>query len=533
VRRRRIPCILALLALVACTRAGAGHHENVLRIADLADPDRFNPLLSTMDLTEHLSALVYSTLVIANDRGQLIGDLATEVPSLANGGISKDGKTVRYRLRGGVRWHDGEKFTSRDVAFTWRIVMNPANNVFHREGYEDVASIDTPDDLTVVVHLKHRSPPFVTRFFTALQEGEKVVLPEHLLRDQKTINESPFNASPIGTGPFKFVRWDRGRGIEFVANDDYFRGRPKIDRIKFSVVPDENTMLNQARAGEIDLPQLTSNMYPAYKKIPGIVTELWPTNGVSVLALNDAHPGLRHVEVRQAIVRAIDFGSLLEKITHGVGTVAHDIIPPQAIGYVNNPAYPHDVAAARKLLEDAGWKAGADGVRVKDGERLEFVYYTVTGGATGNAIAVQVQAWLRQIGIAVNLKSSPYNQIFSYEGPIQNGTYDFAAFSYTMPWDPDNHMYLGCDQFPHRGENVYRFCDPSVDAGELRGLTTDDPRARAAIYAPVERRVHEMVPYIPLYLARRAVAHVPALKNYRPAPSIQAWWNPWEWEVAQ
>jgi peptide/nickel transport system substrate-binding protein len=200
---------------------------------------------------------------------------------------------------------------------------------------------------------------------------------------------------------------------------------------------------------------------------------------------------------------------------------------------VANPPYPYDPAGARRLLEAHGWRIGANGIREENGERLDFVYYTVAGAATGNAIAVQVQAWLRKIGIGVTLKPSPYNQIFSYDGPVEAGTYDFAAYSYTLPWDPDNLIYLGCDKFPHAGQNDFRYCDAAVDAGERRGLLVDDPRRRAAIYAPVERRIRETVPFIPIYAARRVVAHVDRLEHYTIAPSIAQWWNAWEWEFAR
>ena len=530
----RTAAVLALVlgGLTGCSRGNVPSHPDVLRIADISEPDKFNPLLSSMDLTEHLSALVFSTLVIADDRGRLIGDLATEVPTLSNDGISRDGKTIVYHLRHGVTWQDGAPFTSRDVAFTWRLVMNPRNNVFHREGYDEVASIDTPDPFTVVVHLERRFPPFVTLFFTDLQEGAKVVLPEHLLRGEKTINESPFNAAPVGTGPFKFVRWDRGRGIELVAYDKYFRGRPKIARIDFKVIPDDNTMLAEVRAGDVDVPAVGSNTFPLYKSIPGISTSLAPWNAEAILALNDSQPGLREVEVRQAIAESIDYRAVIEKIAHGVATIAHDIVPPNAIGYVDNPAYPYDPQAARRLLESHGWKPGPDGVRTNGRERLEFVLYTVTGSSAGNAFAVQLQSWLRAVGVKLDIKFSPYDEIFSYDGPVQTGKYDMAIYSYTLPWDPDNLEYLGCDKFPPRGENVTRFCDEQIDAGERRGLETDDPRKRAAIYAPVERRIHELVPDIPLYLGRRSVVRVDSLRNYRPAPTISEWWNAWQWSFS-
>jgi peptide/nickel transport system substrate-binding protein len=162
--RRTYRLLTAIAALAGCTHvagapAGARHAwtvPHVLRLADVADPDSLDPLLSTMDLSYDLSSLVFSYLVIARRDGSAAGDLATTVPSLANGGVSPDGRTYTYHLRKGVRWHDGFPLTSRDVAFSWQAIMNPRNNVLHREGYEEVRSIDTPDLGTVVVHLRQR-----------------------------------------------------------------------------------------------------------------------------------------------------------------------------------------------------------------------------------------------------------------------------------------------------------------------------------------------------------------------------------------
>ena len=532
-------CCLTLV-LTACTRVGgagpsARHpwtQAHVLRLADVADPDRFNPLLSTMDLVEALSSLVLSYLIIADGEGRLVGDLATEVPTLANGGISKDGRTYVYHLRKGVIWHDGAPFGARDVAFTWRAVMNSRNNVFHREGYEEAARIDTPDDYTVVVHLKRRYPPFVTQFFTPLQEGAKGILPEHLLAKLPDINQAPYNAAPIGTGPFKFVRWDRSRGIELAANERYYRGRPKIDKIDFRVLPNDNTILEAMQAHEIDLVvSVATTLYERYTHLDGVVAQLYPWNAENVFMINNRHPGLRHVEVRQAIATAIDYDALIRKVTHGVGATAHDIIPQTAIGYTPNPPYRYDPKAAIALLERNGWIAGPDGIRSKGGERLSFTMDIGSASANAQNIAIVVQANLRTVGIDVIIKGYPYNVIFSHEGPIETMTYDFADYSYTLPFDPNNLIYLGCNERPPAGENVTGYCDPSVDAGEEAGLRTDDPKARATIYHGVERRVHETIPYIPLYVIRRPTARSVDLKNFSAAPSIAPWWNAWQWEI--
>ncbi len=532
--------VLILPLVAACTHVDpaqpGGRHPwttpNVLRIADISDPEGFNPLLSTMDLVEDLSSLIFSYLIVSDGNGKLIGDLATAVPSLANGGISADGKTYTYHLRSGVQWHDGVPLTSRDVAFTWRAVMRPANNVFHREGYEDVARIDTPDPQTLVVHLKRRFPPFITEFFTPLQEGAKVILPEHLLAKLPNINHAAFNAAPVGSGPFKFESWDRGRRIELVRNDGYFKGKPPIERIDYHIIPSDATILNEVREHNVDLVvSVPSSLFRDFRAIAGVKAKLYPWNGMTVLIVNNGKPGLRHVEVRNAIARAIDYNGLIAKVSHGLGIPAHDIVPPFAIGYTNNVPYHYDPAAARALLDRAGWKIGADGIRYKGAERLDFVVTYSVGAASATSIAVQLQRELHDVGIGLALKTSPYNVIFSYAGPIQSRSYDLAMYSYTMPWDPDNSTYLDCDQFAPRGENVYAYCDPIVDTGEHDGLSTDDPIKRAAFYHPLERYIHASVPYIPLYVLRRPTATNDDLKQYDPAPGIASWWNAWQWSI--
>jgi peptide/nickel transport system substrate-binding protein len=537
---RRLTAIALALTFGACTRVSTAlpsqrhpwTRPGVLRIADISEPDTFDALLSTMDLVEDLSSLVMSYLVIADGQGRLIGDLATAVPTLANGGISRDGKTYVYHLRRGVRWHDGAPFTSQDVKFTWSAVMNPRNNVFHREGYDEVASIETPDALTAVVHLKERYPPFVTKFFTTLQEGSKPILPAHLLAGLPTINQAAFNAAPVGTGPFRFVRWERGRGIDLAANDAYFKGRPKLRAVHFVVIPADTTILDSLKTHEIDLAVgLPAALYQRYTTLDGVRAALYPWDGETILSVNNGKPGLRRLDVRRALSMAIDYQALIAKVTHGVATPAHDILPEAALGYTNNPPYRYDPGAANSLLDRAGWRRGPDGVRAKNGERLDFTLAFSSGSASARDIAIQLQQWLHDAGMNLALKSSPYNVIFTHDGPIESRRYDLAIYTYTLPYDPDNLIYLGCDQFSPKGENTTAYCDPVVDAGERAGLQTDDPARRAAIYTRVEKRIHEMVPYIPLYVLRRPVAYNVDLKNYDAAPGIAPWWNVWQWEI--
>ncbi|MHB1798490.1 MAG: ABC transporter substrate-binding protein [Vulcanimicrobiaceae bacterium] len=534
--------LLGVALLAGCTRIATenavrgGRHAwtvpHVLRFADVADPDRLNPYLSEMDITYDLSSMIFSYLVVANDRGRLVGDLATEVPTLADGGISPDGKTYVYHLRRGVKWQDGAPFTSRDVKFSWEAVVNPRNDTLYREGYDRVASIDTPDAYTVVVHLKRRYPPFVSLFFTPLQEGGKPILPAHILAKYRSIDRVPFDSAPIGTGPFKFVKWERGREIVLARNDDYFKGRPRLAKIVFYVIPNDETMLDEMRLHQIDLitaPQAA--LYEQYESIPGAVVETVPWNAQNVLVMNERHAGLGDLTVRMALAMSIDYRALARKLTHGVGEATGAVEPPTAIGYLDLPPYRYDPAAANRMLDAAGWRRGPGGVRVKNGVRLDYDIAVIAGSSNIRLAALQLQQYFAAIGVRLHLKTYPYNTIFSYDGPIFTGRYDFADYSTTLSWDPNNLVYLGCDRWYPRGQNVYGYCNRELDALERAGLATDAPRARAAIYRRAERLIHATVPYIPLYQLRRLVVRSVDLRHFKTNPTSTPWYNIWQWDI--
>jgi len=505
---------------------------HVLRLADISDPDNLNEYLSTMDLAYFLSSLMYSYMVVANDRGQLEGDLATQVPTLRNGGISADGKTYVYHLRRGVRWQDGVPLTSGDVKFSWHAVVNPDNNTLHREGYTEISSIDTPDRYTAVVHLKRRYPPFVSKFFTPLQEGGKPILPEHLLGRSKSINQVPFNAAPVGSGPFRFVKWDRSREIVFERNPLYYRGVPKLQRVEFYVIPNDQTILNEVRLHHIDLvasPAVTQ--YEQYRGLSDVTTHLYPWNSQVLLIINNSKPGLNDVRVRRAITWAINYDALIAKLTHGTAQPAYDFIPPTALGYTKGPPYSYDPARANAMLDAAGYRRGADGVRARAGVRLEFTLDSISGSASLRMTAVQLQQYFAAAGIRMNIKEYAYNDIFTPEGPIYSNKYDFAIYGVTLTWDPDMSFYIGCDFFYPRGENVYRYCNKEVDGYERAGLATDDPAKRAEAYHSAERLLWSTVPYVPIYERRRISIHSPDPRNLKINPSSTPWYNIWQWDI--
>ena len=502
-----------------------------MRLVDVAEPNSLNPLLSTMDISYDLSSLVFSYLVVAQRNGSLTGDLATAVPTLANGGISSDGRTYAYHLRNGVRWHDNVPLTSRDVAFSWRAIMSSHNNVLHREGYEEVRSIETPDASTVVVHLRRRYPPFVSQFFTSLQEGAKPIVPAHLLAGLASINTAPFNAAPVGSGPFRFVRWDRGTRLILARNEHYFKGRPKLDRIELTILPDQNTLLEVMQTHALDMPVGTSALvWNRLRRTSGMATRLDPWNAQMLLALDDARPALREIAVRRAIASAVDYHGIIDKLTYSSAEIASDVVAPSSLGFAGNAPYRYDPVRARALLQAAGWRVGPDGKRRKNGAPLELVLVIPSKGS-GPLYAVQLQRMLDDVGFDVTIKTFPAEGIYSFDGPIVTARYDLALFANTLPFDPDRTSTVTCDEFAPKGENEFRFCDPKIDALERAGLGTDDPEKRAAIYRRAGRLIHDDVPYIPLYAQRRPAAMNDDLRGYDPSPAAAPWWNAWTWDI--
>ena len=294
----------------------------------------------------------------------MVPELATVVPSLENGGISRDNRTITYHLRKGVSWQDGVPFSADDVIFTWHAVMNKRNNVPSTVGYDLIDSIERKDPWTIVVHLRRPYAPFISTFFGP-SGNPYVVLPVHLLGKFGDLNHVQFNSKPVGTGPFVMERWQRGSKIVFRANPHYWRGAPKLREIWYTPIPDENTIVTLLKSHEADLEYNgAAANYPQYAGIAGARTQLTTFTQYGQLALNVRSPVLADVRVRRALWLAIDIKRFIADVSHGVNVPGYTDQPSFSWAYNPNTVhYDYDQAKARALLDAAGWKPGPDGVR--------------------------------------------------------------------------------------------------------------------------------------------------------------------------
>lgn len=506
-----------------------------LRVAVQSDLKNLNPLLNSNTTDVFVERLMFEPLLTADPQGNPLPMLAVQVPTQQNRGISRDGLTITYHLRKGAKWTDGVPVTSGDVKWSWQAIMNPNNNVVSRHGYDGVASIDTPNPTTVVVHLKKPFSPFVNTFF-AESDQPYMVAPAHVLSQYPNINQIPFNNAPtVSDGPFKFVEWAHGDHISVARNDGFFLGRPRLDRVQVRIVPDESTSVNLLRTHAIDyMFQASIENYPSLRSLPDTRIAWVNVNGYYYTQLNLARPYLSDPQVRLAIAYAIDKNELIRTLTYGTQTLATADIPNWMWAY--NPSlhsYPHDPLKARELLRSSGWSPGPDGVMQKDGHELDLVMVTNNSNATRRREATEIQAMLRNIGINAEIKYYPGDVLFAPAGMggiLQLGKFDISVSGWYAGIDPDDSTQFTCENFPPGGYNYSRYCNKEMQAAQNIALTEYDRPARTAAYYKIQQLLLQDNPAIITFWLRQMSPISIDFRGFDPNPVVESW-NAWQWSI--
>ncbi len=515
----------------------------VLRFSEYADPKNLNPMLNSGSPTLDLSMFIYSWTIRYDDKGRPIPDALREIPTVANGDVSKDGLTLKYKLRTNMKWQDGPPVTCNDLKFTWQVVMNTHNNVVTTDGYKDIGSIDCSNPYVAVIHMKKLYAPFLQQLWSV--NGNAPILPEHLLAkyndDKGSFNTAPYNALPVGSGPFKVVAWNRGQDVRMVANPDFYLGAPKLKEVIYKILPDENTVVTQLQTHEIDMLALGSSLkWPEYAALGAN-----PANGLRAIRVdafawshadfNLRHPVVDDVQVRRALAYATNKTEIIRDVAHGSAIPADtDQQPHYSWAYTNDIVhYPYDPAKAKALLDADGWKPGPDGVRVKDGRRLEFRISTQTESNLGKENEELLQREWRDVGAQADVKNYPTSEFFdnSSNGVLQGGHYDVALFGWLGAADPDDSaIYSGDNLAPH-GQNAMFWDNPIATRAVTDALETIDQASRRRDYIIEQQQLALDVPTIILYFNRIPYVYNTDLKGFAPSPVISAFWDPWNYSI--
>ena len=352
----------------------------------------------------------------------------------------------------------------------------------------------------------------------------------------------PFNSQPVGTGPFVVDRWQRGNKIVFHApirttGADRRNFRANLPTRRF---PNENTDRHATCSRiEADLEYYGSaeKLRRSFVRIlQGTnVTILTPFTQYGQIALNTRSAALADVRVRRALWYALDTRRLIRDVSRGVNVAGYTDQPDFSWAY--NPHVTHytfDPSRARLLLDAAGWKAGADGIRSRGNARLSLVFAYPSGQAAGSAVGVLTQRAFRDVGVDVQLKTYVTSLFFATYGAggiLQSGKFDLAFFAWINGTDPDDSVNWMCDQFPPAGQNIYHFCDPKLDRQERIALSSNERSTRKRAYDEIQRILSDGVPAIITWYNRRISVYNTDLGDYRPAHAVSSFWNCYKWQI--
>ncbi|TQI73133.1 peptide/nickel transport system substrate-binding protein [Bosea sp. AK1] len=530
------------------TKAGGG---GPLKMLLWQAPTLLNPHFASGTKDQIASRVFYEPLAGWDKEGNLIPQLAAEVPSKANGGLSEDGTTVTWKLKKDVKWHDGKPFTAEDVVFTWEYAADPATAAYTTGAYKDI-KVEKVDDFTVKVIFAKPTPFWADPFVGVAG----MIIPKHHFGDYKGAKsrEAPANLKPVGTGPYKFAEFKPGDILSGTRNESYHvANRPHFDTFEIKGGGDA---VSAARAvlqtGEYDYAWDTLVEDEVLKRMEmggrGKISAA-PAGDIEFVTLNTTdpwtevdgerssaktkHPTLSDPAVRQAINLLIDRDSI-QKFIYGRAGAA-------TASFVNEPKqfkseklkYEFSIEKANKILDEAGWKKGSDGIREKDGKKLKYVFQTSINAPRQKVQAIIKQACQRA-GIDIELKSVTASVFFSSD--VANpDTYtklytDIEMYTTTQP-QPDPERFL--NQFTSwevaskenkwLGRNVSRYTDPAADEAYKAAQKELDPAKRAALLIKVNEIFCEANVILPILSRKKVVAASNTLSHDHSGWDVDTW----------
>jgi peptide/nickel transport system substrate-binding protein len=459
-----------------------------------SSPANLDPRVGTDGQSERIYELIFDALLIRDEHLNV-------QPGLAERWDVRDPLTYVFHLHSGVKFHSGQPLTSRDVKWTFDSLLKGKVRSPKGSTYRFVDHIDAPDDATVVFHLKE---PFATLLWN-LSEGAIGIVPYG--------SGDEISRKPVGSGPFRFVSAEPDKDVILERNPDYWGPQPKVERVRFAVVPDATTRALELRKGSADIVvnALTPDVVLTLEREPKLDVLRRPGTIVQYMRFNLRDEILKDVRVRRALAYAIDRRPILEYLWRGFAQPAESILPVQSWAYTSEvEKYGYDPARARQILDEAGY-APVQGVR------FHLTMKTSTEDSTRLMVAV-LQQQLRDVGIALDIRTFEFATFYS---DVTKGAFQL----YSLRWiganeDPDIFEYaFDSAKFPPQGANRGYFSDPRVDALIARGRSELDPTKRKDIYQQIQRILAEELPSLNLWYPDNVLVHTKRVTNLSLNPS--------------
>lgn len=466
--KKAISMVLALtmtVLLAACgdkNTAEVKTEEGTTLVYGSGDYTRINP---AMDEHGEINVLLFNGLTAHDGDNQVVPGLAESWD------YDETTYTYTFQIRDGIRWHDGEPFTAKDVQFTIEAIMDPDNGSENAPNYEDVEEITVVDDQTISFRLAEPNVAF-------LEYMTMAVLPSHLLEGED-MQESDFFRHPVGTGPYKLERWDVGQSIVLTKNEDYYLGAPKIDTVIFKIVADDNAQAMQLESGELDLALLDPKNAANFEGRDGFTCYDMTTADYRGILFNFANDyWTENRDLIPAVCCALDRQAIIDSVLLGQGMAAYSPLQRNRYNNENVERYDYDPDRARQILEGAGCVQGDDGFYTRNGEPVGFTISVMAGEQDRIDIAQAAAQQLREVGIQCTV-----------EIPAQMdwGGQMACLIGWGSPFDADDHTYkvFGTG----KGANYSSYSNEKVDEYLTLARQSDDPAVRGEYYGKFQEEL--------------------------------------------
>ncbi|MCI4626172.1 MAG: peptide-binding protein [Candidatus Magnetoovum sp. WYHC-5] len=489
----------------------------------IGEPSVLIPMLASDASSHEIAGLIYEGLVKYDTDLSVIGSLAESWD------ISSDNLTITFHLRHRVKWTDSIEFTAWDVLYGYQTIISDKTPSAYKGDYLEVASAEVLDNYTFRVTYKR---PFASALTSW---GNLVVLPKHLI-EGTDITKSPLTRQPIGLGPYKLEKWVSGQELVLVANDDYYEGRPYIDKYVYRIIPDQATTFLEAKAGNVDITSLTPIQFSRQTESIQFKAKYnkyrYPLFNYTYLGFNLKHPFFKDKSVRQAIAHAIDKQEMVDVVLFGLGVEATGPYVPNTWPYNPNiKAYEYNISKSKAMLERAGWVDNdGDGIIEKDGLPFDFTILTNMGNTSRLKTATILQWRLKQVGINVHIRAVEWSTFLNEF--INKRRFDAVVMGWSIGLDPDQYDIWHSSKTAEHEFNFVSYANSEVDKLLEEGRITLDVEKRKAIYYQVQDILAEDLPYIFLYVPDSLVMLNKKIKGIKPSP-IGIGYNQRQWFIVE
>lgn len=502
-------------------------YGGVLTIAGESEPGNLNTIIWPTTSDTNVTHMIYNCLVVPNENLEMVGDLAKSWT------VSEDGKTYTFKLNENIKWHDGTPFTAEDIEFTFTTMAHPEYDAgstsrvmpivgaeAYRNGEADkIEGINVIDEHTISFTTGEPYAPFLASLYIG-------IVPKHILKDVSPAEwaKHESNRAPIGTGPFKFVKWESGQYIELEGNKDYFKGAPKLDGIIYRF-GDANTMLSAFMSNEIDIAPIPIAEVESVKSLDFAQINLQNTLSVYYVGFNLRNDYFKEEKIRQALAYAVNKELIVQSIFGEYGAVEHDVFP--SVHWSHSPnvtEFNYDPEKAATLLEEAGFVKNSQGYYERDGEVLSFTMQVPTGKKEREQTAVLLKQDWDAIGVECELQQLDFPTLVTKllpktkdgkQRPVEKDDFDCYILGFGVEADPDEYRpYFHTDFMPPNGYNFCGYSTPEIDELLDTQYKEVDPEARKEMFWKIGEQLSQEQPWIPIYSQSSVFVSNSRVKNF-------------------